>query len=334
MVAGITHWRLHLLILAATFVLFPLLGMAAMWLPSFILPKTLATGLLFLCCLPSTVQSSIAFTSVARGNVAAAVCAASASNLFGIFITPVLVTLTLGVRGAGSQIDEAEAIALQLLAPFVAGQIARIWIARWMKQHSKLVGLVDRGSILLVVYGAFSEAVVQGIWSEVSIAQIAMLIVVCAVLLAIVLAATAFAARRLGLSTGGRRDRDGLLRLEEEPGHRRADGGPALPARQRRPDRAAADAAPPAAADGLARHGSWVAGPHFTDRPATSSSSARRSRGAQRVEASRATLSQKRAMQATDTELDAALAGRAVSFATGARRVASAGPARSPWWRR
>src|SRR6202451_2151376 len=125
-VAGLTHWRLHLVILAATFALFPLLGLAAMRLPAAILPRTLAAGVLFLCCLPSTVQSSIAFTSVARGNVAAAVCAASASNLLGIFITPVLVAVTLGVRGAGSPLAEAQSIALQLLVPFVAGQIARI----------------------------------------------------------------------------------------------------------------------------------------------------------------------------------------------------------------
>jgi sodium/bile acid cotransporter 7 len=143
------------------------------------------------------VQSSIAFTSVARGNVAAAVCAASASNFFGIFLTPVLVAVTLGVRGGGSPLGEAESIALQLLAPFVAGQIARIWIAGWMKRHSKLVGLVDRGSILLVVYGAFSEAVVQGIWSQVSVLQLLWLAVICGVLLAIVLSVTAYASRWL-----------------------------------------------------------------------------------------------------------------------------------------
>jgi len=197
-VAGITHWRLHLVILAATFALFPLLGLAAMLLPHWILPPVLATGVLFLCCLPSTVQSSIAFTSVARGNIAAAVCAASASNLFGIFITPLLVALTLGVSGAGSSLGEIEAIALQLLVPFLAGQVARIWIAGWMLRHAKLVGLVDRSSILLMVYGAFSEAVVRGIWNEVSILQIGLLVGVCAAVLALVLAITAFAARRLG----------------------------------------------------------------------------------------------------------------------------------------
>jgi len=195
--AGVTHWRLHLVIVAATFALFPLLGLLTVHLPSAILPTTLATGVMFLCCLPSTVQSSIAFTSVARGNVAAAVCAASASNFFGIFLTPVLVAVTLGVKGGGSPVGEAEAIALQLLAPFVAGQIARIWIAGWMIRHAKLVGLVDRGSILLVVYGAFSEAVVQGIWSKVSVLQLLWLAIICGALLAIVLSVTTYASRWL-----------------------------------------------------------------------------------------------------------------------------------------
>jgi sodium/bile acid cotransporter 7 len=197
-VAGLTHWRLHLVILASTFVLFPLLGFAAIRLPAAVLPPTLGAGLLFLCCLPSTVQSSIAFTSVARGNIAAAVCAASASNLFGIFLTPLLVAATLGVRGAGSPLGEAQAIALQLLAPFLAGQAARVWIADWMRRHATLVGLVDRGSILLVVYGAFSEAVVRGIWRQVSAAQILSVAVISGVLLAVVLVITAFASRRLG----------------------------------------------------------------------------------------------------------------------------------------
>ena len=200
-VAGITHWRLHLVILGSTFVLFPMLGLLAYHLPTAMLPGKLAVGFLFLCCLPSTVQSSIAFTSVARGNVAAAVCAASASNLFGIFITPVLVALTLGVQGAGSPLKEAEAIAVQLFLPFIAGQIARVWIAGWMKDHSKLVGLVDRGSILLVVYGAFSEAVVGGLWGQVSAVQLLVLAIVCGALLAIVLAITAFSSRWLKFDT-------------------------------------------------------------------------------------------------------------------------------------
>ena len=74
---GVAHWRLHLVVLSATFVLFPLLGVAISAVAMMVLPIPLAQGLLYLCLLPSTVQSSIAFTAIARGNVAAAICSAS-----------------------------------------------------------------------------------------------------------------------------------------------------------------------------------------------------------------------------------------------------------------
>src|SRR6201996_5797441 len=100
-VAGATHWRLHLLVLLSTFVLFPALGVALKPLLSPLVTPALYTGILFLCTLPSTVQSSIAFTSMAKGNVPAAVCSASASSLLGIIVTPVLVGLTMSTHAAG-----------------------------------------------------------------------------------------------------------------------------------------------------------------------------------------------------------------------------------------
>ena len=198
-VAGVTHWRLHLLILAFTFVMFPVLGLVISKVG--VLPPTLAAGILFLCCLPSTVQSSIAFTSMARGNVAAAVVAASASNLFGIFITPVLVGLLMHTQGgAAGGWKSVQDIVVQLLLPFVVGQLARPLVGQWIEKHKKLIGYVDRGSILLVVYAAFSEAVVGGIWHKISPLQLMILLVVCGVLLAIVLTATTFGARAMGFS--------------------------------------------------------------------------------------------------------------------------------------
>jgi len=198
-IAGATHWRLHLLILAFTFVMFPILGLVISKIG--VLPPTLAAGILFLCCLPSTVQSSIAFTSIARGNVAAAVVAASASNLFGIFITPLLVSLLMHTQGGASGgWKSVQDIVVQLLLPFIAGQLARPLISKWIEKHKQLIGYVDRGSILLVVYAAFSEAVVGGIWHKISPLQLVLLLVVNGVLLAIVLAATTFGARALGFS--------------------------------------------------------------------------------------------------------------------------------------
>src|SRR3954469_98674 len=119
-VDGLKHWRLHGLVFLATFVLFPLLGLLSLLLVPWALTPGLYTGLMFLCFLPSTVQSSIAFTSIARGNVAAAICSASFSNMLGMVLTPVLVGLTMHAQGAGGfSLGTLQSIALQLLAPFI-----------------------------------------------------------------------------------------------------------------------------------------------------------------------------------------------------------------------
>ena len=194
-VKGITHWRLHLLVLTSTFVLFPILCLGITALPHWLTPLSLAPGLIFLGCLPSTIQSSIGFTAIARGNVAATVAAATASNLLGIMLTPILGGLLMHTQAGGLSLHSMTAIILQLLVPFAAGQGLRSWIGNWVSQHSRMLGFVDRGSILLVVYSAFSEAVVGGIWSRVSALDLLRLTVVCMLLLCTVLLATLFAAR-------------------------------------------------------------------------------------------------------------------------------------------
>jgi sodium/bile acid cotransporter 7 len=200
-IAGALHWRLHLTVLAATFIMFPLFGLALQPLLSRFLGPELYLGILFLCALPSTVQSSIAFTSVARGNVPAAVCSASASNLAGIFLTPVLVGLILSTQGAGhTSLDSVLRIAAQLLLPFIAGQVARRWIGAWVDRHKSVLRIVDQGAILLVVYTAFSEAVNRGLWRELPPAALLSLAVASAVLLGLALLTTTLVSRRAGFS--------------------------------------------------------------------------------------------------------------------------------------
>ena len=192
---GLTHWRLHGVVLGCTFVLFPLLGLALGFLPQRILPPQLYNGLLFLCVLPSTVQSSIAFTSIARGNVAAALCSASASNLIGIFATPLLAALLMHTQSGGFSFGVLLDIITQLLLPFLAGQLLRPWISRWLSRHKAPLSFVDRGSILLVIYTAFSEGVVSGVWRQLDLTNLAVLIAVSMVLLLLVLSITTIVSR-------------------------------------------------------------------------------------------------------------------------------------------
>ena len=197
--AGITHWRLHLLVFACTFVLFPVLGVALRPLLLPLVTRDIYTGVLFLCVLPATVQSAIAFTSIARGNMPAAVCSASASTMLGVFVTPVLVGLiVLPHAAASNSLDSIVRILLQLMLPFVVGHLSRPWIAGWLHRRKQVLGFVDRGSILLVVYTAFSAAVIEGLWKQVPPLALAGLLVVCAVILGCALFLTGWFARRLG----------------------------------------------------------------------------------------------------------------------------------------
>jgi len=200
--AGIGHWRLQLMAVAGTFLLFPLLGWVASPVIDAILPPELRVGVMYLCALPATVQSAIALVSMARGNIPAAVCSASASTLLGVVLTPLIVGMLLVQTAAiGNPLDAVGRIAAQLLLPFVLGHLARPWIAEWLKRRAVVMKVVDQGSILLVVYAAFSHAVIGGIWSKLPADALLVLLVVCAVLLAVVLVVMTFASRKLGFST-------------------------------------------------------------------------------------------------------------------------------------
>lgn len=197
---GISHWRLQGLVLLLSFVFFPLLGLALTLALRKFVDSTLLMGLMFVCVLPSTVQSSIAFTSIARGNVAAALCSASLSNLLGVVLTPLLVGILMNAHGASLSLDSLKDIALQLVVPFAAGQLLRPLISSWLSRHRGILAYVDRGSILLVVYGAFSHGVVTGVWHQLDLMDLGLIILLDSLLLAIVLTTSAYLSRRLGFA--------------------------------------------------------------------------------------------------------------------------------------
>ncbi|UGY94415.1 bile acid:sodium symporter family protein [Streptomyces gobiensis] len=196
-VDGIRHWRLHLTVVVCTFVIFPLLGLAARGLVPYVLTEELWMGLLFLCIVPSTIQSSIAFTSIARGNVPAAICAGTYSSLLGMVLTPLLAGLLIGAT-TGFSTEGLLSIATQLLAPFLAGQLLRRWIGGFITRHRKALSPVDRTAILLVVYTAFSQGMTEGIWQQISPWRLLGLFGTEALLLAAMLALTAYGTRKLG----------------------------------------------------------------------------------------------------------------------------------------
>lgn len=202
--AGITNWRLQGLVFGFTYLLFPLCGLALAAALSPWIEDELAIGIVYLSVLPSTVQSSIAFTSIARGNVPAAVCAASTSNILGVFLTPALVALLLHSSGEGISFQSIMDIGLQILAPFILGQLLRPLVGGFISRHTLLTQVVDRGSILIIVYSAFSAGVIAGIWEEVGLGSLSIIIVADVLLLAFVMVGTWWVGRAAGLDHADR----------------------------------------------------------------------------------------------------------------------------------
>src|ERR1700692_2223675 len=197
---GARRGLLHVMVFLSTFALFPLLGISARFLAPSFLPEPLWAGLILLTALPSTVQASIAFTSVAGGNVPAALCSASASNLLGVFLTPLIAGFLLTRHGLDISARSVLAIVVQLLVPFVAGQLLRPWIGAYLTRHPRALKSVDYGSILLIVYSAFSHGVVDGIWHQIGAGDLFKVALVDVALLAGVKTLLTFASRQLGFS--------------------------------------------------------------------------------------------------------------------------------------
>jgi solute carrier family 10 (sodium/bile acid cotransporter), member 7 len=197
--AGARHWRLHAVVFLSTFALFPLLVVTFHLSAPELLSPPLWAGLILLSALPSTIQASIAFTSIAGGNVSAALCSASASNLLGTVLAPLIAGMLLA-SSARLSAHSMLAIVLQLLVPFLAGQLLRPLIGPFITRHGLALKCVDYGSILLIVYAAFSEGVVNGIWHQVDASQLVRLALIDATLLAIVMTILTIASRWLGFS--------------------------------------------------------------------------------------------------------------------------------------
>lgn len=196
--AGLTHWRLHLTITMATFAMFPILGLILRPALTHLVGDSLYLGILFICVLPSTVQSSIAFTSIAGGNVAAAICTASASSLLGVLVTPLLVGLIFDASSGGFSWQAVINLCQQLLLPFIAGQILRPRLGHFVARRKLMIGIVDRLSVLFIVYVSFSHGSTTGLWQTLNPSLLLALVLACGILLTLALLLTNQAGRRLG----------------------------------------------------------------------------------------------------------------------------------------
>jgi sodium/bile acid cotransporter 7 len=202
MVAGVTRWRLHLLVQSFTFGVFPLLWLLLNATVGRWLPADLSLGFLYLCAVPSTISSSVAMTAAARGNVAGAIFNASLSSLLGIVLTPLLVGLLARTTGQSLPFGEAVLkLAGLLLLPLVLGQLLRPLIGSWFARYKPYTNVFDRLVILVLVYASFCDSVKSGLFTRYGGGILAVTLGGAALLLAVVLFLSTTAARWAGFDT-------------------------------------------------------------------------------------------------------------------------------------
>lgn len=182
---GLANARFLLPLVAWCFGVMGLAGWGMAWVGAAVLPAQVALGLLFLGILPSTVQSATAYSSLGGGNVATSVVAAAVINVLGVFISAPLFSLMAGSAAAPFDMGALERVATILLLPFALGQLGQGLFGHLVREHRRVATWMDRTSIAIAVYVAFSGAVEQGLWGKVGASAWAMLLVIVGLLLAL-----------------------------------------------------------------------------------------------------------------------------------------------------
>ena len=185
--AGLSNWKLHLLVQTATFLIFPLVVMGLLGVFSGLNPD-FALGISYLSALPSTVSASVVLVSIAGGNVAAAIFNASISSLLGVFLTPIWLRVVAG--GTAGDLDVWSTfgeLSVQVLLPVVLGISLHGWLFPKLQPFLAKLKAVDQSVILMIVFTTFAESFSQQLFSSFSWSSLGLLsgLMCCLLLLAL-----------------------------------------------------------------------------------------------------------------------------------------------------
>lgn len=173
MKAGLSNWKLHIVIQGATFLLFPLLILSVF---PFIHSEThfiLWLAVFFLAALPSTVSSSVVMVSIAKGNIPGAIFNASISGLIGILVTPLWIGLFLEARLESFDLGQTFLeLCLKILLPVILGMVLHRFWGNFANQNKKYLTMFDKSVILIIVYRSFSNSFASGIFDDLGLMEL------------------------------------------------------------------------------------------------------------------------------------------------------------------
>ncbi|MGJ8731739.1 MAG: bile acid:sodium symporter family protein [Cellulophaga sp.] len=199
--AGLKNWKLHILIQASTFILFPLLVLLVRPLLQSQEQETIWLAFFFLAALPSTVSSSVVMVSIAKGNIPAAIFNASISGIIGILVTPLWMGLFVTSDQASfSFVDIYTKLIVQIILPVVVGVLLQRYLGDFAQKHSSKITLFDKSIILLIIYKSFASSFNDKIFSTVSMLDLVLILLGVLILFTIAYFSTGFIASKLNFN--------------------------------------------------------------------------------------------------------------------------------------
>ena len=194
--SGLRNGKLHLVIQAFTFLVFPV---AVLLLQPLFVSREIWLGLFFLAALPSTVSTSVVMVSMAGGNLPAAIFNASISGLIGIFVTPLWMSLFLQ-HGGGDMSPVYSGLLFEILVPVTAGLLLQRWLGQTVQKFRSWFTRFDQAVILVVIYKSFVHSFESGIFGGIRPVQLLMLGFWAIFLFVCIYGLIFFTVRRMGFS--------------------------------------------------------------------------------------------------------------------------------------
>lgn len=185
---GLKNWKLHLLVQASTFILFPIIVMGFHPLIANENDHTIWLAFMFLAALPSTVSSSVVMVSIAKGNIPAAIFNASISGLIGIIVTPLWVGLFLQQTNTHFDLGSIYLKLLtEILLPVIIGISLQRYLGDFVRKNLRYLTLFDKTIILLIIYKSFAESFLEHVFNSVNLADLQFIFIAIIALFFVVL---------------------------------------------------------------------------------------------------------------------------------------------------
>lgn len=156
--AAIFHYRLHAFIQIFTFIVFPILMFLLTEIfNQFRFNYYLLTGLRVLSCMPPPVSSAVIITKSIGGNVAGAIFNSALGSFLGIFVTPLLLYIVVGVSGSVPVMSIVQTLTVTVVCPLFFGQFSRRYIRGWLDSRKPPLGHIGSFMLLMIIYTTFCD---------------------------------------------------------------------------------------------------------------------------------------------------------------------------------